>query len=64
MASTDLPVVDFSMLNMANVRASETPVLRETDKLKPLADELMKALEEFGFCYLKNHGMSFDKVRY
>ncbi|XP_064596834.1 uncharacterized protein LOC135463502 [Liolophura sinensis] len=64
MTSTDLPVVDFSMLNIANVRVTEAPVLRETGRLKPLADDLMKALEEFGFCYLKNHGMSLDKMRH
>ncbi|XP_064595451.1 uncharacterized protein LOC135462043 [Liolophura sinensis] len=64
MTSTDLPVVDFSMLNIANVRASEAPPLRESDKLKPLADNLVEALEEFGCCYLKNHGISLEKAKH
>ncbi|XP_064596845.1 uncharacterized protein LOC135463513 [Liolophura sinensis] len=46
MTSFNLPVVDFSSLNIADVKASESPVLRETGKLKPLADELMEALGE------------------
>lgn len=62
MGSIDWPVVDFSILNIANVSGSEVPPLRECDKLKPLADEVMSALQEFGLCYLKNHGISPEKV--
>lgn len=64
MTSSDLPIVDFSILNIANVRSSEAQLLREMDKLKPLGEDLIGALEEFGFCYLKNPGLSFEKVKH
>lgn len=53
-----IPVVDFSAMNSMK----ETPEDCSSVAIKQLVDEIYQAFSTVGFVYLKNHGISQEKV--
>jgi len=53
-----IPVVDFSAMSLQN----ESSVKENSDAVKQLADHVHQAFSTIGFVYLKNHGISQEKV--
>ncbi|KAL5009739.1 hypothetical protein ScPMuIL_012044 [Solemya velum] len=53
MSSSEIPVIDFAIYGLNNANTSSA----NQDEVKCLAASINAALENIGFCYLKNHGV-------
>ena len=53
-----IPVIDFQKYGLHVL----DPESVSKEELKDLGDEMCRALEDIGFCYLKNHGISSEQV--
>lgn len=55
-----IPVVDFAAMSVEH----ETCPSPADDMLQEIAKQIYQAFSTVGFVYLKNHGISQDKVNY
>ena len=53
----NIPIVDFAACNLTNKDLDLSD-----DGVKRVVAELVEAMEEYGSCYLINHGMRADVV--
>lgn len=58
MSTSTIPVIDFQKYGLHVNR----PESVHQDDLKELGNQMCRALEDIGFCYLKNHGISDEQV--